>query len=107
MSSSSDGKADEPWFEAWAPQYISASETFRVIVDDERGRFSMQIPCPIGASGCSKIMFCCSDGHTRVWCSDNETSTSGSVSSSNSEVTEPLLDKSVPKTSEEVTYDSI
>jgi hypothetical protein len=48
-----------------------------------------------------------SDGHTRVWCSDNETSTSGSVSSSSSEVSESFLDKSVPETCEEVTYDSI
>jgi hypothetical protein len=51
-------------------------------------------------------MFRRSDGHTRAWSSDDETSTSGSVFSSNSEVTEPLLDKSVPKTSEAVTYDS-
>jgi hypothetical protein len=66
MSSSSDGKANEPWFEAWVPRYISAGETFRVIVDDERGRFSMQIPCPIGSIGGSKIMFHHPDGHTRV-----------------------------------------
>jgi hypothetical protein len=46
-----------PWFEAWVPCYISASKTFRVIVGDERGRFSMQIPCPIGAGGGSKILF--------------------------------------------------
>ncbi len=52
-------------------------------------------------------MFCCSDGHTRVWCSDDKISTSGSVASSNSEVTKSLLNKSVPETSEEVTYDSI
>jgi hypothetical protein len=107
MSSSSDGVADEPWFEAWVPRYISSGETFCVIVDDERGRFSMRIPCPIGASGGSKIMLRHSDGHTRVWCSDNETSTSGSVSSSSSEVSESFLDKSVPETCEEVTYDSI
>jgi hypothetical protein len=49
MSSSSDGEADESWFEAWVPHYISAGETFHVIVNDKGGRFSMQIPCPIGA----------------------------------------------------------
>jgi hypothetical protein len=41
MSSSSDGEADEPWFEAWVPRYIFAGETFCVIVNDKRGRFSM------------------------------------------------------------------
>jgi hypothetical protein len=98
ISTSSDGELDKPWFEAWVPHYISAGETFRVIVDDELGRFSMQIPCPIGAGGVSKILFNCSDGHTRIWCSDDETSTSDSYYSSNSVVNESMMDKPVSKT---------
>jgi hypothetical protein len=52
-------------------------------------------------------MFHRSDGHTRVWCSDDETSTSESYSLSYSQLTESLLDKSAPESYEEVTYDSI
>ncbi len=92
MSSSSDGKkstnegeVEEPWFEARVPCYVSAGDTFRVTINDERGNFSMRILCPTGAGGGLKIQFRRSDGSTRIYASDDDTSTSESNSSSDSE----------------------
>ncbi len=46
MSTSSDGKnnpnedgVEEPWFQVMVPRYVKAGDTFRVTIDDERGKF--------------------------------------------------------------------
>ncbi len=91
MSTSSDGKnnpdedgVEEPWFQVMVPRYVKAGDTFRVTIDDERGKFSMRVLCLTGAAGGSKIEFRHSDGSTRI-ATINDTSTSESSSASDSE----------------------
>ncbi len=62
MSTSSDSKnnpdedgVEEPWFQVMVPRYIKAGDTFRVTIDDERGKFFMRVLCPTGAAGGSKM----------------------------------------------------
>jgi len=50
MSTSSDGKnnpdedgVEEPWFQVMVPRYVKTGDTFRVTIDDERGKFSMRV----------------------------------------------------------------
>jgi hypothetical protein len=62
--STNEGKLEQPWFEVWAPYYVSAGHTFHVTINNERGNFSMRILCPTGAGVGLKILFGCSDGRT-------------------------------------------
>jgi hypothetical protein len=98
MSTSSDGKknpkedgVEEPWFQVMVPRYVKAGDTFRVTIDDERGKFSMRVLCPTGEAGSSKIEYRRSDGSTRI-ATINDTSTPESSCASDSEGEEAKQD---------------